>query len=120
MTLFGRLSSWAPTDAEMKNGFVASPSDIGNLQHRVLSQLEGEQIVCSHPREVQTLENADAVYFVISEMSICSTAYQELVLAVFVKTEQSHRWLVRLDDTEIPEGFFMLRSLPEQNFGRKS
>ena len=100
----------------MKNGFIASPSDIGKLQHRVLSQLQGEQIVCSHTREVERLEHADAVYFGISELSICSTAYQELVLAALVRTEQSHRWLLCLDDTEIPEGFFMLRFLPEETF----
>jgi hypothetical protein len=101
----------------MKNGFVASPSDIGKLRHRVLSQLEGEQIVCSHTREVGRLEQADAVYFVISDISMSSTAYQELVLAAFLMTEQSHRWLLRLDDVEIPEGFFMLRSLPETDLG---
>jgi len=101
----------------MKKGFVASPSDIAKLQHRVLSQLEGEQIVCSYPREVAKLEQADPVYFVISEMSMCSTAYQELVFVALGKTEQSHRWLLRLDDTEIPLGFSMLRSMPEENLG---
>ena len=102
---------------KMRKGFVVSPSDLAQLQHRVLSKLQDEPIVCSYAREVPSLEQAGAVYFVISEISMCSTAYQELVLAAFGATEQLHRWLLRLDKAEIPLGFSMLRTLTEEKLG---
>lgn len=97
----------------MKYGFVVSPSDLTKVQQSIIPQLTGEQIVCSSAREVEELKGADVVCFVISEMSMCSTAYQELVLVTLDTIEKTSCRVLRLDNTEIPLGFHVLQSLSE-------
>jgi hypothetical protein len=97
----------------MRNGFVTLPSDVGKLQQKVPSQLKNEGIICSALPDIETLKQAEAVYFVISKLSMSSTLYQELVLAALASVARSNCWLLRLDDTIIPLGFSRLRSLPE-------
>lgn len=100
----------------MTNVFIASPSDITKLQHRVLQKIEAEYTLCSQPHEVKRLSQADVVYFVISDMSMSSTAFQELVKLAFLSTEHKEWWLLFLDEVEIPEGVCELRSLPRKHF----
>lgn len=92
--------------------FVLSPSDLSKLQQRYFAALQSGPIVCSSLLEVEELQHADRVYFVISEFSMYSTAYQELVTAALSATEQASRWLLLLDKVTIPQGFRRLRSLP--------
>ena len=98
----------------MKRAFVASPSDLSRLSSPILSKLSGEPIVCSSLDEITELQRAEAVFFVVSELSMCSTAYEELVRAAFmVMRDQQRRFLLPLDDVTLPIGFQLLQSLRE-------
>src|SRR5690242_8175747 len=98
----------------MKTVFVISPSDIDQFQAKVGNHLRDEYSRCSSLTEVGILRSADAVYFVISGASMCSTAYQELVSAAMALCEFQKCSVLRLERTGIPPGFFMLQSLPER------
>jgi len=97
----------------MRNGFVFTACDIGDLQSTILNKLSDNPILCSSLSEIATLQDAEVVYFVVSETSLCSTAYQQLVFAVLDAVNQSNRRLLRLDNVPIPLGFKALASLPE-------
>lgn len=98
----------------MGYAFVVSLSDLNVLKRRFLTNLKSGPIVCSSLQDISRLQQADEIYFVTSETSMCSTVYQELVVKAFAATaEQLNRSLLRLDDVSIPLGFQMLRSLPE-------
>ena len=97
----------------MKNAFVASPTDVGLLTSSILRDLTPEPIVCSSFAELAALRQASTVYFVVSQLSMCSSAYQELVRAAFALTQDLRRLVLRLDQVNIPDGFQMLQSLRE-------
>jgi|SRR5215472_15939841 len=97
----------------MRNGFVVSTTDMEQLRHRILSKLTDEPVLCSSPVEIIKLQDADFVYFVVSEITLGSTAYQSLVFTVFDTGKQPNWRLLCLDKTAIPLGFSLLLSLPE-------
>jgi len=97
----------------MAIGFVVSPTDFGRLKIRFLDQLKAMPIVCQSQTDIDTLSRADEIYFVASTLSMCSTAYQQLVIDAFPASEQANRWLLRLEDVAIPLGFAVLKNLPE-------
>ena len=67
----------------MKNGFVLSTTDMKQLRQQVLSKLSDDPILCTSRIEIEKLQDADLVYFVVSDLTLCSTAFQELVFTVF-------------------------------------
>ena len=93
--------------------FVVSPSDLSKLQQRYSAALNSRQIICSSLLKINELQQADRVYFVISKVSMCSTAFQELVFAALAATEGRNQWLLPLDEAKIPLGFSKLLSLPK-------
>jgi len=97
----------------MAIGFVVSPTDFGRLKIRFLDRLKPVPIVCQSQTDFNALRRADEIYFVASTLSMCSTAYQQLVIDAFSVSEHSTKWLLRLEDIEIPLGFDLLKNLPE-------
>ena len=110
-----RIPISSSTRSEMKNVFVVSPSDLAKLRQVLASRLGGEQVTCSSLHEIEAVKEAESVYFVISETSMCSTAYQELVFACLEAVGTSNLIVFRLDNAEIPLGFSVLNSLPQRN-----
>lgn len=101
----------------MRHAYIVSPSDLSDLKRIVFDKLRIEPMVCSSLKEISKLQQADVIYFVASQTSMCSTAYQELVMKAFAATaERSSRSLLKLDKVNIPLGFSMLRTLPESIF----
>jgi hypothetical protein len=96
----------------MVHAFVASPSDLAALESYLQSTLKNEAITCSSSAELPLLARAESVSFVISQVSMCSTSFQQLVSEALPLVDESHRKLLRLDDVKIPIGFSMLQSLP--------
>src|SRR5690242_19129134 len=97
----------------MTIGFVVSPTDFGRLKIQFLDQLTPLPIVCQSQTDLNTLSRAHEIYFVASRLSMCSTAYQQLVIDAFLASEHSTKWLLRLEDVAIPLGFDILKNLPE-------
>lgn len=100
------------------NAFVVIKYDLEKLINDILSQSREESVICVGlyefgESELSTLQQADMIYFVASETSMCSTAYQSLLIATFpfIKIEKCR--LLKMDDTKIPAGFPMLQALPE-------
>lgn len=98
-------------DENMAYVFVASPSDVSSLVSRLQGTLKDGPIICSSSTGLPLLAQAESVYFVVSQVSMCSTAFQQLVLDALPLVEESRRRLLRLDDVKIPRGFSMLQSL---------
>lgn len=100
------------------NAFVVIKHDLEMLRREVLSQSGIESAVCVGlyefgQAELATLRQADNVYIVVSKTSMCSTAYQSLLLATIPLIQAEKCRLLKLDDTQIPAGFFMLNTIPE-------
>jgi hypothetical protein len=102
----------------MAPAFVVSVSDLVGLVPRLRETWKDDVIICSSAAELPLLARAESVYFVVSQISMCSTAFQQLVLETLALVEESRRKLFRLDDVRIPIGFRALRFLPEGPIGR--
>jgi hypothetical protein len=96
----------------MVNVFIASSSDSLALIVYLQDTLKDEDVICSSSAELPLLVQAESVYFVVSQVSMCSTSFQQLVLDALPLVDESRRKLLRLDDVKIPIGFSMLQSLP--------
>jgi hypothetical protein len=96
----------------MPHAFIASPSDLFALTRYLQDTLKDEAIICSSSADLPLLAQAESVYFVVSQVSMCSTSFQQLVLEALHLVEESHCKLLRLDDVQIPIGFSRLQSLP--------
>jgi hypothetical protein len=75
---------------------------------------QGLEIIVSSPGlDVQHLQEASYVYFVISKFSLLSTEYQSTILGVvpLLKDYGALMYLCKLDDVDIPVGFEPLNSL---------
>lgn len=64
----------------MAQAFVISSSDVTGLLTQLPRTLKDQTIVCSSFAELPLLARAESVFFVISEISMLSTAFQEYVL----------------------------------------
>jgi hypothetical protein len=100
------------------NAFVVIRYDLENLNVSVIADSESESVVCVGvyrlgESELENLQRAEAIYFVASENSMCSTAYQELLFATWPLVETKRCFLLKLDNTKIPSGFPMLQALSE-------
>ena len=104
----------------MAPAFLASISDLTALVRRLQRNWKDDVIICSSAAELPSLPRAESVYFVVSQLSMCSTAFQQLVLDTLPLVEESRRKLFRLDDAKIPIGFAALQSLPEDPIVRGS
>ena len=91
---------------------MVSASDMAGLFTK-LPRLKDETVVCSSAAELPLLARAASVFFVVSEISMCSTAFQQLVLDALQIVEPSRCKLFRLDEARIPVGLQALRSLTE-------
>jgi hypothetical protein len=97
---------------------VAIPLDVEQLQARVLSHSKAESVVCvglyALPEaELARLRQADAIFFVVSATSMCSTAYQMLLFATFPLIDSGRCRVLNLDGAQVPLGAPMLRDLPD-------
>jgi len=104
----------------MASVFVASPSDLTALVPYLRQAWKEDVIICSSGAELPLLARAESVYFVVSQLSMYSTAFQQLVLDTLPLVEESRRKLFRLDDAKIPIGFAALQSLSEDPIVRGS
>jgi hypothetical protein len=101
------------------DAFVLTQCDLVKLTRDFLADLEAESIICVglyelEETELEKLKRADTIYFVASQTSMCSTAYQMLLWATFPHVESRNCCLLNLDNARIPEAFSMLRALPKQ------
>ena len=96
----------------MTSGFVVSVSDFAALTSRLHEVWTGDVILCSSVAELPLLAQTETVYFVVSQVSMISTAFQQLVLESLSLVEESRRKVFRMDAATIPVGFKVLQSLP--------
>ncbi len=96
----------------MTHAFITSPSDLVELASHIQSTLKNEKFICTLPANLELITQAELVYFVVSQRSMCSSSFQQLVLDAFPLIDASRRKLLRLDDVQIPVGFNMLQSVP--------
>lgn len=92
--------------------FIASPSDVFALTAHLQDTLQEGALICTSSAELPLLAQAESVYFVVSQISMCSTAFQQMVVDALPLVDESRRKLLRLDDAKIPTGFSMLQFLP--------
>ena len=100
------------------HAFVLIQSDLERLNADILPYSKVPSVTCVGLYELseidsENLQLAEKIYFVISETSMCSSAYQALLLATFPLIEKEKCYLLRLDGTQIPLGFSLLRALPD-------
>ncbi|PQV63449.1 hypothetical protein B1R32_11110 [Abditibacterium utsteinense] len=74
------------------NAFVTIKSDLETLSRDIISQSKTKSVVFDcldefDEAKLATLQQADAIYLVISENSMCSTAYQNLLIATIPYVE---------------------------------
>lgn len=96
----------------MAYAFIASPGDLAALGSHLRNTLKGEALICSSSAELPLLAQAESIYFVVSQVSMCSTSFQQLILDALPLVDESRRKLLRLDDVKIPTGFGILQSIP--------
>lgn len=62
---------------------------------------------------LQEMNDLQRVYFVVSSMSMCSTAYQAMTYSLYPRLLQIDCWKITLEETEIRSGFAFIKPLPE-------
>lgn len=102
----------------MKRALIASSQDVKNLAERFASRFgAADDAVCTSNKDLENLSPVDEIYFVFSQNAVLSTQYQALVLDILSGMKRAvgaRCFLLRLDTTEIPQGFDVLKSLPEK------
>ena len=103
---------------EYMNAFIVIQYDLERLNSQILSHSKSPYVMCVGLYELtevdlNNLQIAEKIYCVVSKDSICSTAYQSLLLATFPLIRREKCYLLKLDDIKIPLGFSMLENLPE-------
>jgi hypothetical protein len=112
-------SEGAASNCGNMDAFVAIQYDLEKLNQEILSHSKTESVVCVGlyelgEAELENLKRAETIYFVVSKISMGSTAYQMLLFATFPLVEIEKCYLLKLDDVPIPAGFPMLRALSER------
>jgi hypothetical protein len=97
----------------MKYAIVLSPIDIVKLQSAIYNRLLEKSFLCNDIKMIKELQKAEIVIFVVSEIAMCSTEYQEMVLEAVQVTRNKPHMLLRLDQARIPDGFKPLQLLAE-------
>ena len=101
------------------NAFIVIEYDLERLNGQILSHSKKPFVTCVGVHELSeidlnNLQLAKKIYFVVSKTSMGSTAYQMLLFATFPLIEREKCYLLKLDDTDIPLGFPMLQNMPEE------
>lgn len=97
---------------------LAVESDVDRISTERFEDAGVAPVFCHTIDALPSLHDLDVVVFAMSETSICSTAYQFLVLTVVDTVPASvPKWLLMLDQVELPPGFAAIRELPELNPG---
>ncbi len=62
---------------------------------------------------LQEMKDLQRAYFVVSSMSMFSTAYQAMTYSLYPRLLQIDCWKITLEETEIRGGFAFIKPLPE-------
>lgn len=104
----------------MPHAFVVCQSDAKRLGSLTGFQFDEATLFCSVPADLDKLQAASEVWFVVSQTSLLSTQFQEVVLTALSAwgnvagsvAKDAKCWLLPLEEVVIPLGFSVLNALP--------
>ncbi len=104
----------------MPDAFVVCQSDINRLKSLTGFQFDEATVFCSVPADLDKLQTASEVWFVVSRLSLFSTLFQEVGLTALSAwgnvagsvAKDAKCWLMPLEEVTISLGFSVLNSIP--------